>query len=120
MARPTNDSKLIADNPGKTARELLALGLSQAGYEKLATEQEKVTPTPPIQNEPEPAKPAPVAPIVSQTTAAVPKLRENPAVYSDGSMVDLISPDGKRTRMTRTAAERFKRHGRNANYSIEG
>ena len=66
-----------------------------------------------------PPKEQPIEPTVTKTETAAPKLQAYiPAVQESGN-VTLIAPDGNRITMTRWAAERFKRGGRNADYQIE-
>lgn len=87
-------------------------------------DQSKVAATPaePIAPNPQPAKPAPVAPTVTSTapTIAAPQLRENPAPAPNGDNVWLVTKNGTRTLMTRKAAERYKRGGKNPSARIEG
>lgn len=127
MARLSNeekDTRLIEANPDASPKELLALGLSEAGFEKLAAAQPKeVKPQPQAQPEQITAeKPEPAQPTVLKNGPAVPKLQAAPegSQYT-GDMVVLINPTtGTRTPMPRTTANRFKRGGRNADFIIEG
>lgn len=95
MANLTRDQRIIKENPGLTAYELLEKGLSQAGYEAM------------LQSAPEPAKPEPIRPPIQPTVRkAEPKLSSAPRQQGDKHMAYLVNKKtGKRTRMTRASAE---------------
>lgn len=116
MAKLTNDEKIIKQNPGLSAYELLAKGLSPEAYTELVAKEQasmeankvgpvKVAPAvteTPIKNGP--AK----ATVIQTPSKAVPKLSDIPHnAYSD--MAWLVGPDGKQTLMTKEAAERCSR-----------
>lgn len=108
------DKKVIEQNPGLSPYDLLEKGLSEKGYEELVSQQgaekQKIAPTV-EKTEPEPQK---VAPKVEQLreVRATPTL--SPVQSDSGELAWLVSPDGKKTRMSRSAAERFIR--KNVNY----
>lgn len=123
MARLSADDKLIKENPDASINDLLALGLSPEGHERLLKERGEDQPKETQKEQPQTQKASdqvnqPAQPTVQKQNVAMPKLQE--AKPSDsGDMVTLVSPDGSETKMTRSAAERFTRGGRNANYQIK-
>lgn len=133
LSTQDKDRKIISENPDATPKQLLALGLSNDAYESILQEQEskkepaktaaKVEPQDIAKEQPQTQTAnddhGPVMPTVERQSAAVPKLQVAQTLY-DGDNVVVVGPDGSRTPMTRSAAERFKRGGRNANYQIEG
>lgn len=105
MANLTRDQRIIKENPGLTAYELLEKGLSQAGYEKLVSENYTVQQTPDMAQSsdlPKTEKPEPIRPTVQPTIRkAEPKLSSAPRQQADKHMGYLINKKtGKRTRMT--------------------
>lgn len=121
-----DDKRIIEENPGATPKQLLAKGLSQAGYEALMAEQPQTEEKPQVKSEPQKQAIStanddhgPVMPTVQKQAAAVPKLQAAEPLH-DGGMVTVVTPEGNRIAMTRTAANRMFNPGRNPQYKIEG
>lgn len=107
-----NDQKIINDNPGRDAYELLQMGLSPARYQlminTLTAPKEKQNTAPTAVQESELAK---IAPQRVTVIRAQPQTRELPP-SSNTDMAWYFPPEGKvgsPTHMTRKAAERLNR-----------
>lgn len=101
MARPTNDEKLIKENPKASPYELLQLGLSQKKYEEMIAQKEE-------------AKPQQLQPEIKQVQPRVmPKLKPMQA-SGGGDMAYLVNlKTGNKVRMTRHHAEKMARKSPN-------
>lgn len=136
MANLTKDQRIIRDNPGLNAYELLQKGLSEKAYQELLQKEDKAASKVVIEEtvdevlaRAEAAKlslapetfqdivetPPPPPPVVSQRAKAtvqeshiaVPKLAKAPVVQPPTGMAWLINKaTGKRTYMTLYSAER--------------
>lgn len=105
------DQKTIDANPGLTPVQLLEKGLSQKGYNELVEKQETTKPKEPIQ-------PSTTTPTVKHTTIqpAQPQFRQHTPQSNTAILVEKST--GKRTPMSRKAAEDFARKYPNTHYAI--
>lgn len=115
------DKALIEENPNATPQELMTLGLSPDGYEKMIAEKgESKVPEQEEETAP-PVKAHPVQPVVQdapkEPRRAVPQLQSYTPPKHDG-MVNVRFPDGTVQQWPRATAERYKRGGRNATTQI--
>lgn len=104
------DQKIIDAHPDEAPYDLLQLGLSQKGYQELVDKHDAEVQQPKIQ------------PVVQQVT---PQLRAIPALSNiapgvNSDMAYLVNHQtGFRRQMSRAAAERFVRGGRNKGFTVE-
>jgi hypothetical protein len=139
MANLTKDARLIRDNPGMSAADLLNLGLSQGAYEELLKQQENPYGT--TETPKKPVIPNPVTKIQDNETfpdlrkvpptvtkeastqpqRAVPKINTGAPMDSNSEMAVLIdNTTGKRTPMQRSFAIKWAvKPNHKGRYSVE-
>lgn len=129
MANLTKDQRLIKENPGKSPYELKEMGLSDKGFTDLLAEQgaegkkQEATKPPEDQNKPTVTQlqdienkltDAIVAPVPAKLTIipsrATPHTQAaKPMHVAEGQGILIEKKSGKRTQMSKAAAERWAR-----------